>query len=146
MLVRGHHLVLDGWSMALVLAEIFQGYVGMPLGPMPTMTYRRFLHEFGGHGNRKVLADREAYFSELLLPGAPLPKIGRAKKGLRPNVDDIDVNPGAECVVSITRDSRERLLEQGLFRTDQTPDPIFSDRLELDLASVVPTMAVPKVF
>ncbi len=34
--------------------------------------------------------------------------------------------------------------EQGLFRTDQTPDPIFSERLELDLASVVPTMAGPK--
>src|SRR5580658_9500998 len=34
--------------------------------------------------------------------------------------------------------------EQGLFRTDQTPDPIFSGRLELDLASVVPTMAGPK--
>src|SRR5580658_1885799 len=34
--------------------------------------------------------------------------------------------------------------EQGLFRTDQTPDPIFSDTLELDLASVVPTMAGPK--
>ena len=34
--------------------------------------------------------------------------------------------------------------EQGLFRTDETPDPIFSDRLELDLAKVVPTMAGPK--
>ena len=34
--------------------------------------------------------------------------------------------------------------EQGLFRTDQTPEPIFSDRLELDLATVVPTMAGPK--
>src|ERR1700723_1312935 len=34
--------------------------------------------------------------------------------------------------------------DQGLFRTDQTPDPIFSDRLELALASVVPTMAGPK--
>src|ERR1700689_3115384 len=34
--------------------------------------------------------------------------------------------------------------EQGLFRTDATPDPIFSDRLELDLATVVPTMAGPK--
>src|SRR5215469_6457607 len=34
--------------------------------------------------------------------------------------------------------------EQGLFRTDQTPDPIFSDRLDLDLARVVPTMAGPK--
>jgi aconitate hydratase len=34
--------------------------------------------------------------------------------------------------------------EQGLFRTDQTTEPIFSDRIELDLATVVPTMAGPK--
>ena len=34
--------------------------------------------------------------------------------------------------------------EQGLFRTDQTADPVFSSRIELDLASVVPTMAGPK--
>ncbi|MBZ5694608.1 MAG: aconitate hydratase AcnA [Acidobacteriia bacterium] len=34
--------------------------------------------------------------------------------------------------------------EQGLFRTDETPDPVFSDRLELDLATVVPTIAGPK--
>jgi aconitate hydratase len=34
--------------------------------------------------------------------------------------------------------------EQGLFRTDATPDPVFSDKLELDLATVVPTMAGPK--
>jgi aconitate hydratase len=34
--------------------------------------------------------------------------------------------------------------EQGIFRTDQTPDPVFSDRLELDLARVVPTIAGPK--
>ncbi|MFN0170130.1 MAG: aconitate hydratase AcnA [Bryobacteraceae bacterium] len=34
--------------------------------------------------------------------------------------------------------------EQGLFRTDATPDPVFSDTLELDLATVVPSMAGPK--
>src|SRR6202451_2071600 len=34
--------------------------------------------------------------------------------------------------------------EQGLFRTDQTPDPIFSDTLELNLGSVEPTLAGPK--
>src|ERR1700691_5993699 len=34
--------------------------------------------------------------------------------------------------------------EQGLFRTDATPDPEFSDKLELDLRDVVPTMAGPK--
>jgi aconitate hydratase len=34
--------------------------------------------------------------------------------------------------------------EQTLFRTDQTRDPLFSDALELDLSSVVPSMAGPK--
>ena len=33
---------------------------------------------------------------------------------------------------------------QGLFRTDDTPDPIFSDTLELDLRSVEPSLAGPK--
>ena len=34
--------------------------------------------------------------------------------------------------------------EQGLFRTDATPDPVFADTLELDLADVTPSMAGPK--
>jgi aconitate hydratase len=34
--------------------------------------------------------------------------------------------------------------EQGLFRTDATPDPLYSDSLELDLATVKPSMAGPK--
>jgi aconitate hydratase len=33
---------------------------------------------------------------------------------------------------------------QGIYRTDQTPDPIYSDTLELDLAKVEPTLAGPK--
>jgi aconitate hydratase len=33
---------------------------------------------------------------------------------------------------------------QGLFRDDNTADPVFTDTLELDLASVVPSMAGPK--
>ncbi|MGH8677095.1 MAG: aconitase family protein, partial [Burkholderiales bacterium] len=34
--------------------------------------------------------------------------------------------------------------EQGIFRTDQTPDPEFTDTLELDLAAVEPSLAGPK--
>jgi aconitate hydratase len=33
--------------------------------------------------------------------------------------------------------------EQGFFRTDETPDPIFNDFLELDLDTVVPSVAGP---
>ena len=34
--------------------------------------------------------------------------------------------------------------EQGLFRTADTPDPVFSDTLELNLSEVEPTIAGPK--
>src|SRR5437763_1033539 len=33
---------------------------------------------------------------------------------------------------------------QGLFRTDDTPDPVFTDTLELDLATVEPSLAGPR--
>ncbi|MBZ0319382.1 MAG: aconitate hydratase AcnA [Anaerolineae bacterium] len=33
---------------------------------------------------------------------------------------------------------------QGMFRTDATPDPVFTDTLELDLSTVEPSMAGPK--
>src|SRR5688572_10334537 len=34
--------------------------------------------------------------------------------------------------------------EQGLFRTDDTPDPVFTDSLSLDLGTVEPSLAGPK--
>ncbi len=34
--------------------------------------------------------------------------------------------------------------EQGMFRTTDTPDPVFTDSLELDLSTVVPSIAGPK--
>ncbi|WP_027417016.1 aconitate hydratase AcnA [Aneurinibacillus terranovensis] len=33
---------------------------------------------------------------------------------------------------------------QGIFREDNTPDPVFSETIELDLSTVVPTLAGPK--
>ncbi len=32
----------------------------------------------------------------------------------------------------------------GMFRTDETEDPVFTDKIELDLSSVVPSLAGPK--
>lgn len=34
--------------------------------------------------------------------------------------------------------------EQGMFRTDDTPDPVFTDSIELDLGTIVPSLAGPK--
>ncbi|NLE49707.1 MAG: aconitate hydratase AcnA [Sandaracinaceae bacterium] len=39
---------------------------------------------------------------------------------------------------------REALKAIGLFRTSDSPDPVFSDTLELDLGTVVPSLAGPK--
>ncbi|MFN0117213.1 MAG: aconitate hydratase AcnA [Elusimicrobiota bacterium] len=39
---------------------------------------------------------------------------------------------------------RDYCKNQGLFRTDSMPDPVFSDKLELDLSSVQPSVAGPK--
>jgi len=46
-------------------------------------------------------------------------------------------------------DSQIELVEayykaQGMFRTDDTPDPVFTDILELDLSTIVPSLAGPK--
>ncbi|MCL4300554.1 MAG: aconitate hydratase AcnA [Anaerolineae bacterium] len=46
----------------------------------------------------------------------------------------------AELVELVERYTKE----QGLFRTDATPDPTFTDTLSLDLSEVVPSMAGPK--
>jgi len=43
----------------------------------------------------------------------------------------------AELVETYCRD-------QGLFRTDDTPDPVFTDTIELDLTTVEPSLAGPK--
>lgn len=39
---------------------------------------------------------------------------------------------------------RRYCVEQGLFRTNDTPDPLFTDTLELDLSTVEPSMAGPQ--
>jgi aconitate hydratase len=46
----------------------------------------------------------------------------------------------AELVDLVERYSKA----QGLFRTDDTPDPIFTDTLDLDMRTVVPSLAGPK--
>jgi aconitate hydratase len=47
---------------------------------------------------------------------------------------------GADVVQRVERYCKE----QELFRTDATPDPVFSATLELDLSSIVPSLAGPK--
>ncbi|MEB4212378.1 non-ribosomal peptide synthetase, partial [Mycobacterium sp. 94-17] len=80
-LVTAHHIVLDGWSLPILLAEMFAGYQGQRLpAPVP---YRRFVTwlaerdlEAARVAWRTVLAGFE---SPTLVGGAP----GRAQSGPR---------------------------------------------------------------
>lgn len=61
------------------------------------------------------------------------------------------IDQGALDFLTQTGRSQERVQmvehytkEQGLFRTDATPDPVFSDTLSLDLGTVEPSLAGPK--
>src|SRR5687768_5789079 len=61
-------------------------------------------------------------------------------------VDDVTLeylrvtNRGDELVEFVERYCKE----QGLFRTDSSPDPVFSETLSLDLSTVEPSLAGPK--
>ncbi|MBL8155516.1 MAG: aconitate hydratase AcnA, partial [Anaerolineae bacterium] len=97
----------------------------------------KFVEFYGTGLNRLSLADRATIANMA-------PEYG-ATMGFFP-VDDETLN-------FLRRTGREESLidlveayskEQGLFRTDQTPDPEFTDALELDLSTVEPSMAGPK--
>ncbi|WP_217155099.1 non-ribosomal peptide synthetase [[Mycobacterium] fortunisiensis] len=46
LVLTNHHIVLDGWSLPILLGEIFAGYYGQRLAPAPP--YRRFVSWLAG--------------------------------------------------------------------------------------------------
>ena len=71
LLLRGHQIVLDGWSLAIMLGEVFQGYLGIPLGPVSAMNHRRFMQEFNGDGNREILPREKPILPSCCCPQYP---------------------------------------------------------------------------
>jgi aconitate hydratase len=97
----------------------------------------KFVEFFGNGLNNMTLADRATIANMA-------PEYG-ATCGFFP-VDDETLN---YLTTSGRKSARIALVEkyakaQGLFRTKASPDPVFTDTLELDLGSVVPSMAGPK--
>nr|WP_155924947.1 non-ribosomal peptide synthetase [Mycolicibacterium sp. CBMA 234] len=56
LVLTNHHIVLDGWSLPILLGEIFAGYYGQRLAPAPP--YRRFVSWLAG---RDLDAARSAW-------------------------------------------------------------------------------------
>ncbi|WP_456299328.1 non-ribosomal peptide synthase/polyketide synthase [Mycobacterium hippophais] len=71
-LLTSHHIVLDGWSLPILLQEIFAGYFGQQLPP--AVPYRRFVSWLAGRDldqARTVWADELAGFDTPTLVAAP---------------------------------------------------------------------------
>ena len=97
----------------------------------------KFVEFFGSGLTGMTLADRATI-------GNMAPEYG-ATCGFFP----IDKETLAYLNMSARTSERIDLVEhyskaQGLFRTEETPDAVFTDTLELDLSEVVPSMAGPK--
>ena len=98
----------------------------------------KFVEYFGPGLSNMTLADRATIANMC-------PEYG-ATVGFFP-VDDETLNylrntgRPAELVDLVERYTKE----QGLFRTDATPDPLFTDVVELDLATIEPSLAGPKL-
>ncbi len=98
----------------------------------------KFVEYFGPGLSNMTLADRATIANMC-------PEYG-ATVGFFP-VDDETLNymrntgRPAELVDLVERYTKE----QGLFRTDATPDPLFTDVVELDLSTIEPSLAGPKL-
>jgi amino acid adenylation domain-containing protein/non-ribosomal peptide synthase protein (TIGR01720 family) len=75
LLMTNHHIVLDGWSLPILLGEVFAGYYGQRLPPAPP--YRRFVDWLG---RRDLQAARAAWAQ--VLGGLDSPTLlGAASQG-----------------------------------------------------------------
>ncbi len=97
----------------------------------------KFVEYFGPGISKLALADRATMANMAPEYGATIgffPVDAEALRYLR------GTGRSEELVQLVERYTKE----QGLFRTDDSPDPVFSDTLELDLGTVEPSIAGPK--
>ncbi len=141
-----------GQPLSMLLPEVIGFRLTGALGPGVTATdlvltvtqmlrrkgvVGKFVEFFGAGLNHLSLADRATIANM-----AP-------ECGTTCNFFPIDSETLVYLATSGRAPSRVALVEayakaQGLFRTKATPDPVFTDTLELDLGSVAPSMAGPK--
>ena len=78
--LSNHHIVLDGWSLPILLGELFASYYGRRLPP--PVPFRRYLNWLAG---RNVQEAREAWTQVLTGFDAPtlVGSVGRARQGPR---------------------------------------------------------------
>ena len=106
---QGHHSVFDGWSLGLLVEEVFQAFLGIPLPP-PEMTVEEYVVRFERALDKPFAAERDAYLRALYGENPPqLPELGRKAKGLPSNVHLTDGGPSGELLAFLSTEGQERL-------------------------------------
>ena len=81
---KANHLVFDGYALGLVMEEIVQAYLGLPLAEVE-MDLETFNREYLKYGDTVYEAERDAFWEELYRDPPPAPNIGRIAKGIALN-------------------------------------------------------------
>jgi acyl transferase domain-containing protein/NAD(P)-dependent dehydrogenase (short-subunit alcohol dehydrogenase family)/acyl carrier protein len=79
---KAHHSVVDGYSLGLIMEEVVQSFIGLPLPPVGITTEQYYDEFYYAPG---IAEARELYLQELFADPPPVPKLGRTAKGLTPN-------------------------------------------------------------
>jgi non-ribosomal peptide synthase protein (TIGR01720 family) len=96
LVVTNHHIVLDGWSVSVLLQELFAGYYGQRLPP--AVPYRRFISWLAGqdmHGARSAWREALAGFDTPTLVG-PQDRLGPGPR----NVASLRVSPATTLALN----------------------------------------------
>ncbi len=109
LLLRVHHLVTDGWSQIVVFDELIRAGFGLPFAGSKPIGYGAYLERFEKAAAPAQEAKNEAYWRRLLLPPLPMPHLGRAAKGLAPNLTSILLGPTARLTATLGPEQLQRL-------------------------------------
>lgn len=114
---KGHHSIMDGWSMGQLVEELFLLYIGQPL-PDLECDPEVYLKRFSGVGDDDVLKIREDYFRRLLRDAPPAPVFGKTLSApINPYL--LEAGPAGEHVINLgdAQDLKQFVREKALSPT-----------------------------
>jgi hypothetical protein len=109
--VRAHHSVFDGWSTALFIEETLRAYLGQDL-PEAKLTFADYLERYDRSHEPRVLAERDAYFRELLRNPPPAPVLDDDVAISHPNLEFVRAGLAQELVVTVADSQKLEIVER----------------------------------
>jgi amino acid adenylation domain-containing protein len=99
-----HHILLDGWSVSLVLRDLFAIVQGLRTGAEPRLEQRPPFRAYIDWLGRQDLAAAEAWWRQKLdgfTEPTPLPALARSVEGGEPDIDEIVLAFPAELTAAL---------------------------------------------